>query len=99
MMRSLLRALFRIVEILLILGAIALMALTLALMSSEVTVSLGLTSWAMAITSHLPSWLALLGVLPAPTMLGGTFRTDFVLIAVAALVLARILHFIVKSLD
>ena len=74
-----------------------LLALTLVLLFSQVALALGAAPLAMSVTRALPAWLAMLGVVASP--FGGVFRTDFLIVAVALLVAAKIVRRLAKGLS
>lgn len=74
-----------------------LLALTIVLMFSSVALAVGAGPLALEITRAMPAWLAMLGVVASP--FGGVFRTDFLIVTVAALVAAKILRRIAKGLS
>ena len=81
-------------------GAVALCILVLLLTATflvpSVALSLGTAPLALALTAALPAPLAFWGVLSCP--LGGVFRTDFVIVAIVLLIVAKILRKIARAL-
>ncbi len=96
-MRRLLATVLRVVSCALLVVCTALLLLAASLLSSQVAVSLGVAPLALAVTRALPASLSFWGVLASP--LGGVFRTDFVLVALAAFVAAKILRKIARVLS
>lgn len=77
--------------------SILLALLTAALLSSQVAVALKVAPIALAVTHLLPGGFAFWGVLSSP--LGGVFRTDFILVALAAFILSKIVKKIARALS
>lgn len=94
-MRGIVRGVAYVLSCVLLVACIALLALTAVLLFSQVAIALRVASLALAATHALPGWLAFWGVLSSP--FGGVFRTDFVLAALAAYAVARILRKIARS--
>lgn len=97
MIRKLIVFLLRLVELALLVGAACVLALTLVQLSSSLSLSLGADSLAAQLTVYLPSWLAYFFVVSSP--FGGVFRTDFFIVAIAGLILARIVRCVYKGLE
>ena len=77
--------------------SILLALLTASLLSSQVAVALKVAPLALAVTHLLPGSLAFWGVLSSP--LGGVFRTDFMVVALAAFILSKIVKKIARALS
>lgn len=97
MIRALMRALLWVADLIALLAAGALALLVVILFSSQLTVLTGVAPRAVALTGAMPAPLAMLWALPSP--LGGTFRTDFFLLVVLCLVLARLFRAARKALS
>ncbi len=96
MVKEALSIVVRLLSCLCLIGCIALVLLTATFLSPPVAAALRTAPLALAVTAHMPGWLAFWGVLSSP--LGGVFRTDFVVVALVLLVLAKVLHRIAKVL-
>ena len=88
--------LLRVLQTALLLASIAVALLAFTQLFPALTLRAGLTTYAMEFTARLPGWLALWGVLPAPT--GGVFRTDLFVVALAALVASDVARRVAKGL-
>lgn len=75
---------------------VVLLLLCASLLSSEVAVALRVAPAALTVTRLLPAPLSFWGVLASP--LGGVFRTDFVLAALACYILAKLVRRIARIL-
>lgn len=96
MIRDALSIVVRLLSCLCLVGTIFLLVLTALFLSPQVAASLRVAPLALAVTAHMPAWLAFWGVLSSP--LGGVFRTDFVVVALLLFVLGKVLHRIAKVL-
>lgn len=96
MVKDALSIALRVLACLCLLGCIALLLLIAAFLSPAVASSLYAAPIALMITARMPAWLAFWGVLSSP--LGGVFRTDFFVVALALLVLAKVFKKIAKVL-
>lgn len=76
--------------------AIFVLLLAATFLVPSVALALGTAPFALALTAILPAPLAFWGVLSSP--LGGVFRTDFVVVAIALLIVAKILRKIARAL-
>ena len=94
-MRGVVRGIAYVLSCALLVVCVALLVLTAVLLFSQVAIALRVAPIALAVTRALPGWLAFWGVLSSP--FGGVFRTDFVLVALAAYAVARILRKIARS--
>lgn len=70
--------------------SLLLLVLAASLLSTQVALALHVAPVALALTQLLPTPLCFWGVVASP--FGGVFRTDFVIVAVALFILARVLH-------
>lgn len=96
-MRRLAAGVLRTASCALLALCVGLLLLAAALLSSQVAVALHVAPLALAVTRALPAPLSFWGVLASP--LGGVFRTDFVLVALAAFVAAKILRKIARAVS
>lgn len=76
--------------------SVALVVLAAVFLVPQVAVSLRAAPLALAVTQALPGWLAFWGVLSSP--FGGVFRTDFVLVALAAFIVSKLVRKIARAL-
>jgi hypothetical protein len=94
--KHVLKTLLYVVACVLMCLAALLILLVAALVSSQVALSLKVAPVALAITQAMPAGLAFWGVVSSP--LGGVFRTDILVVAVAAFVLAKVVRRVGRSL-
>ena len=85
-----------LVDCALLVIAVLLLALVVLQAAPQLGDPLGATSIAVALTGIMPAQLAFIGVVPSP--LGGVFRTDFLLVAIVSMVLARLVRALSKGL-
>ncbi len=95
-MRKFFASVLYVLSCVLLAVCMVLLLLTLALVSSQAAVALRVAPAALTLTKLLPAPLAFWGVLASP--LGGVFRTDFVLAALACFVAAKVSRRIGKAL-
>ena len=76
--------------------SILLLLLILSLVATQVAVALHAAPIALAVTRLMPGWLAFSWVLPSP--FGGVFRTDFLILAAALFVAAKVCRGVAKHL-
>ena len=95
-LKKLWSGLWVLVDCLLLILSVLLLAIVVLQAVPQLGDPLGATSIAVAVTGLLPPQIAFIGVVPSP--LGGVFRTDFLLIAIACMVLARLVRALSKGL-
>ena len=74
---------------------ILIILLVITLLVPDLAVELSTAPLALAISESLPDWLADKGVLLTP--FGGVLRTDFLILALACALIARLFHWISRK--
>lgn len=96
MAKALLKTVLYVASCVLMACCVGLLLLTGSLLSVQVAVALKVAPVALTVTQLMPAGLAFWGVLSSP--LGGVFRTDFVVLALAAFFAAALVRKIAKAL-
>ena len=94
-MRALAALVLRLCGCALLVCSCVLALLTLACVSSQVALALHVAPLALRLTAAMPAWLAYAGVVASP--LGGVFRTDLFLCALACYLLSRLTRRLAKG--
>lgn len=96
MVKALLKTALYVTACMLMGACVGLLLLTGVLLSVQAAVALKVAPVALTVTQLMPTGLAFWGVLASP--LGGVFRTDFVVLALAAFLAGCLVRKIAKAL-